>query len=375
MRLLDRYIARLYVINVLTLLLILAAFVVTVDVFVNLSRFTNAAADAFSDTQGERATGVRLVIGTVLGVSNIWGPRLLQLFNYLNGVVLVAAMGFTCAQLVRHREFVAMLAGGMSLHRVARPFAIVGLAFVLFQAINQEVLVPSMAHLLTRDAGDVGRRDVAAFAVRLVPDDEGRLFYADAFINETRTLENLRVFERDPSGAVTRIIEAREARWDNEGWTLEGGLARVPPSENATAGRPTPVERLESTLDPMGLKVRYLQDFARSLGWRQVSRILEYAGLDQASANDLERMRWGRLASLASNLVTLLAALPFFLVRVPQPMIKSALKAAPVAIGGLVAAAAAPEIALPGLPVWLGAFVPCLLLLPIGVALFSGLRS
>jgi hypothetical protein len=86
-------------------------------------------------------------------------------------------------------------------------------------------------------------------------------------------------------------------------------------------------------------------------------------------------MRWGRLASLASNFVTLLAALPFFLVRVPQPMIASALKAAPVAIGGLVAAAAAPEIALPGLPVWLGAFVPCLLLLPIAVALFSGLRT
>ncbi len=374
MKLIDRYIARLYLINVLTLLLILGGFIVTVDVFVNLSRFTNAAAEAFGG-EGEEATGLRLVFGTVLGVANIWGPRLLQLFNYLIGVVLVAGMGFTCTQLVRHRELVAMLAGGVSLHRIARPFAVVALMFIALQAVNQEVLVPSVAHLLTRDAGDVGRRDVAAFPVRLVPDDEGRLFHAEAFVNETQTLRGLHVFQRSDAGAVTRVIEADAATWDGRGWALEGGIARTPWASGAGGSAPTPIDRLDSTLDPAGLKIRHLQGYARSLGFLQISRILEYTGLDERSRRDLERMRWGRLAGLAGNLVTLLAALPFFLVRLPQPMISASLKAAPVAAGGLVAAAAAPELALPGLPIWLGAFVPCLLLLPIAVALFSGLRT
>lgn len=375
MTLADRYIARLYLINVVTLLVILAGFVVTVDVFVNLSRFTRSAADVFGSSDGKSATGLRLIIGTILGIANIWGPRLLQLFNYLNGVVLVAAMGFTCSQLVRHREFVAMLAGGLSLHRIARPFVGVALGFVLLQGVNQEMVVPAMAHLLTRDAGDVGRRDVEAFTVRLVPDDQGRLFYADRFVNRTRTLENLHVFERDPSGEVRRVIGAPSARWDGRGWVLTRGIARTPPSEAAAGDAPRPVDRIDSSLDPMGLKVRYLQGFGRSLGWTQISSILRHGGLDERSKQDLDRTRWGRIATLASNFVTLLAALPFFLLRLPQPMLAPALKAAPVAIGGLIAAAAAPEIALPGLPVWLGAFVPCLLLLPIALALFSGLRT
>lgn len=373
MKLIDRYIARLYLINVLTLLVILAGFVVTVDVFVNLSRFAESASEAFG-VHGEKATGLRLVIGTILGIANIWGPRLLQLFNYLNGVVLVTAMGFTCAQLVRHREFVAMLAGGVSLHRVARPFVVVALAFVALQAVNQELVVPSMAHLLTRDAGDVGTRGISSFPVRLVPDDQGRLFYADHFLNDTRTLQHLTVFERSPDGVVQHVISADKAVWDGRGWVLTNGVERTPASA-APGANPRPVQRIDSTLDPMGLKVRYLQGFARSLGWMQISDILQHGGLDERSQHDLERTRWGRLASLASNLVTLLAALPFFLVKLPQPMVSASLKAAPVAIGGLIAAAAAPEIALPGLPIWLGAFVPCLLLLPIAIALFSGLRT
>ena len=374
MTLIDRYIARLYLINVFTLLVILAGFVVTVDVFVNLSRFAESASEAFG-AEGTKATGVRLIIGTILGVANIWGPRLLQLFNYLNGVVLVAAMGFTCAQLARHREFVAMLAGGLSLHRVARPFIAVALVFVGLQAVNQELVVPTMAHLLTRDAGDVGSRGVEAFRVRLVPDDQGRLFYADRFVNDTKTLEGLTVFERDPAGIVQDVVSAERAVWDGRGWVLTGGILRTPASATSAGGGAQAVDRLDSTLDPLGLKVRYLQGFARSLGWVQISELLKHGGLDERSQKDLERTRWGRLASLASNFVTLLAALPFFLVKAPRPMVLASLKAAPVAIGGLVAAAAASEVALPGLPVWLGAFVPCLLLLPIAVALFSGLRT
>lgn len=370
MKLLDRYVARLYLTNVLTLLVILAGFIVTVDVFVNLSRFTRSAAEAFGSPEGEPAQGLRLVVGTILGVSNIWGPRLLQLFNYLNGVVLVAAMGFTCAQLVRHRELVAMLAGGRSLHRLARPFAIVALGFAGLQALNQELIIPAMAHLLTRDAGDVGRRDVSAFAVRLVPDEQGRLFYADSYDNASRTMSSISIFERDDTGRVTGVVTADRGTWDGSGWTLTNAVSRP-----TAGGAPTPIDRIDTTLDPLGLKVRYLQGFGRNLSWSQISDVLEHTDADDQTSRSLNRARWGRLAAICSNFVTLLAALPFFLLRSPQPMLGAALRAAPVAVGGLVAAAAAPEIALPGLPAALGAFVPCLLLLPVAVALFSGLKT
>jgi lipopolysaccharide export LptBFGC system permease protein LptF len=367
----NRYIARLFLINVLTLLVILASFVVTVDIFINFSRFTRRAAEVFATDEGGSATGLRLAVGVVFGVWDIWGPRLLQLFNYILGVVLVTAMGFTAAQLVRRREFVALLASGVGLHRVATPFVLVALGAMVAQAVNQEVLVPRVAHLLVRDAGDSGKRSLAAFPIPLLQDDERRLFYARAYDDETRSLETLLVFERDETGAVERVIAADAASWDGGRWTLENGRAAIPQS----TAPPVPVAELDTSLDPLSLKVGRLERFSQSLGWTQISRIIEHGGLDERAERSLDLARWGRIAALTSNLAAFLAAMPFFLRRLPQPMLVPCLQAAPIAIGGLVAAAAAPALSLPGLPVWLTAFLPTLLLAPIALALFSSLKT
>ena len=176
MKIYERSVARLFGMNALLLLGVLFAFIVTVDVIINLDRFADSAAKAFPAPDGQKAQGIRLVIGTIIGVWDIWGPRLLQLFGAVNGVVLVAAMGFTCTQLVRHRELVALLSSGVALHTLARPLLLITALFIGAQALTQELLVPAVAPLLTRDAGDSGKRDVRAFAVRLAPDDRGRLF-------------------------------------------------------------------------------------------------------------------------------------------------------------------------------------------------------
>lgn len=373
MRTLTAYIARLYLINVLTLFVLLFGFVVTVDVFVNLQRFTDAAVE-LAQREGERQGDIpplETALRTTIGIIHLWAPRLLQLYNALVGVVLVTAMGFTCAQLVRHREFVAMLASGISLPRAAAPFLLVGSLFVGVQAVNQEVFVPAVAPLLTRDIGDSGRRGVESFELRLPADADGRLFYAPRFDAETRTIEHLRVWERSDAGAVTRTITADRAEWDGSRWALTGGIARpIDPT-----GPPTPIDTLDSSLDPTGLMVRHLEGFGQNLSWGQISRILEFGGLDEFREDALDRVRWGRAASLASNLLTLAAALPFFLVRLPGSLLLASLRAAPIAAAGLVAAAAAPVLELPGLPPAVGAFVPAGLLLPLAIALISTMKT
>jgi lipopolysaccharide export system permease protein len=365
----NRYIARLYLINIVTLLVLLFCFVMTVDVFTNLSRFSNAAVDRIEEAGGANGDSLHRTLLTVLLVFDLWGPRLLQLFNYVIGLVLVGAMGFTCAQLVRHREFVALLASGVSLQRLARPFLVVALFFAAIQVVNQEVFVPAVAHLLTRDAGDSGRRSVANFRVRLAPDDQGRFFSARRFIDESQTMQQLRIWERE-DGVIRREVIAEQATWDGGAWVLEGGV--LIDHERSTRGV---IERVETSLDPTRLKVRYLEGFGQSLGWRQISQILAHGGVDEAARERLQRLRWGRVAGVFSNVITMLATLPFFLTRLPRPMLSASLKAAPIAVAGLVAAAAAPTLAVPGLPVALAAFVPTLLLLPLAIALFSGIRS
>jgi len=397
-RTLNLYIARLYLTNIAVMVVVLFSFVVAVDVAMNMGRFWNAARDRMEEREARSGTaqadaageaeggggdrrrareggGLRRVVATVWVIWDLWWPRLMQLFNHLIGVVLIAAMGFTCAQLSRHREFVAMMASGLSLFRVARPMITVAAMITLLALMNQEVLVPRLAHRLVRDTGDAGKQGPDAFRVRLAPDDAGRLLLAQKFDDQAGVLERLTVWERDASGRVSRVITADRGVWDGRAWALENGVARgrVEPTTGRVANEP--VARLETTLDPMRLKVRYLQGFGQALSWRQVSDILRHGGLDAAASRRLDLVRWGHLAAMASTMVTLLAAMPFFLVRVPGPMLWPALKAAPIALAGLVAAALSSTVILPGLPVWLGTFVPTVVLLPLAIALFSGVKT
>jgi hypothetical protein len=180
---------------------------------------------------------------------------------------------------------------------------------------------------------------------------------------------------------VQRVITADLAHWDGRGWVLTQGRAQTPiigatpTPESPLAGQSVAIERLDTSLDPLRLQVRSLQGFGQNLSWRQISAMLAGGGLDPHARQRLERIRWSHLSTLACNLVTLFAALPFFLLRAPQPLLIPALKAAPIAMSGLVAAAIGSTVSLPGLPVWLSAFIPCLVLLPIAVALYTGVRS
>ena len=371
MKMMDRYIARLYAINVLTLLVLLGGFVVTIDVFVNLTRFSNAASENVA-AEVDQPEGLALLVRTAVVIADFWGPKLLQLFNYLIGIVMVAAMGFTCAQLVRQREFVALIASGVPLQRVAMPFVFVALMLTGLQAVNQELVVPKVAALLARDVEDAGSRDIAGFAVQLVPDEQGRIFTAERFDPEEGRLEGVGIYERSDVGVVTRTIRAESAVWDGSGWVLEGG--RV--TDFATdAQQNAPIRRVDTALDPTRLKIRHLRGFGESLGWGDISALLKDGGMDEASMQRLDRVRWGRWASMLSNLIVLFAALPFFLRKLPGPMILAGLKAAPVGLLGLVAAGLAPSIPIGGLPVWVGVFIPALVLLPLSVALISSVRT
>lgn len=397
---LNRYIARLYLTNIVILMVVLFGFIVTVDVFINLGRFYRAASDTASANQADAGT-LHQILLTVVGVVRLWTPRLLQLFAYLNGVILVVAAGFTCAQLMRHRELVAVLASGVSLHRVARPFLAVAVFMTVLQALDQEFLVPRVSPLLARDAGDSFKDDVDPFRIRLTPDAEGRLFYAQRFEGDSDTLVNAVIWERPKAGGgrVARVITADAAAWDGKGWSLTGGKAWTPaafatrggdgpgeaPGEPADASVPgagtgtdngsTPMERIDSTLDPTTIKVRALSAFGETLSIRQLSQVARSGALPTPALERIDRLRWGRAAGWLGNVVTLFAVLPLFLLRTPGSMVGASLKAAPLLAAGLAASAAGAGLALPGLPIWLGAFVPCLLLVPVAIALFTGMRT
>lgn len=378
MLIIDRYIARQYLINVAALFLIFGSLFASVDTILNLGRFIDAGALL----AGQRGT-FRHVVTTLVWMVNYWGPKLLQLFNFLAGMALVTAMGFTCAQLSRRRELVAAVAGGMSLHRLARPFVLVALAVTALQAVNHEVFVPAVAPLLTRSPSDALRREVKPFQAPLIADGSGRLWYASEYDPKSKVLKDARVWERDDTGRVTRRVSANQARWDGEAWVFEGARVEGAPGSSANPGAaaapgandPVPGVRVPTDLDPVSLVARTFADYGQNLSWRQIGRMFRGAPVDERTRDHFERVRWGRVSTMVSNLLALVVALPFFLLREPRSMIAQTMKAAPLVMGALIAAVIGPAFALPGVPVWLGVFAPTLVLLPAAIAAAVSVRT
>ncbi|MBX3321636.1 MAG: LptF/LptG family permease [Phycisphaeraceae bacterium] len=372
MSLLDRYIARQFFINVITLLLILFCFIVAIDASMNVTKFSKVA-DVLLESRGQGDAGSLTRLGTTLWIiADLWWPRLLQLYNFLIGMVMVGAMGFTCTQFVRHREFVAMLAAGQSLMRVARPVVIVALCFTVVQALNQELVIPRIAPLLSRDHKAAGAREVGTTSLPLTPDGSGRLFQARAFDVDRGELHDLFVLEYNAQGQPERAIRATHAVWDGQAWILESGTVEP----RRMQAPPQPIERLTTGLSPEQIRLMRYGAYRHAMSFQQAGKLLERKDmLDERAAGDLQRVRWGRVSVWISNLLTLSIALPFFLTREPRSMIQQSLKCAPISISALVGGVLGASAAIPGIPPVLGVFVPVMILLPASIAVMSTVRT
>lgn len=372
MSLLDRYIARQFLINIFALLVILFCFVVAVDASINVDRFSRIAAEMLRE-RGVDEPGLLRQAGATIGVIlDLWWPRLLQLFNFLLGLVLVGAMGFTCSQFVRHREFVAMLAAGQSLTRVGRPVLVVAASLTLVQALNQEFVIPRIAPLLARDTSQAGADNVGSTHLPLTPDGSGRMFEAREFNAETDVLAEVFILDREANGHPSRVIRATSATWDGGGWMLQNGWAE-PRSEH---GVRQAVERIETALDPTQIKLNRYKAYRNGLSFRQTGRMLERRDmLDPRAENELERIRWGRVSVWMCNLLTLSLAMPFFVTREPVNMVRQSLKCAPISLTALMGGVLGSSAAIPGVPPAVGVFIPVMILLPAAIAVGSSVRT
>ncbi|MFZ4574279.1 MAG: LptF/LptG family permease [Phycisphaerales bacterium] len=379
MRTLDRYISRQFIANIVLLHVVLFTFVIVVDFSLNFDEFVDIARKT-PTPGGQEPSALRTGLLAAALVVDLWWPRLFLLFNYLLGMMIVGGMGFTCAQMMKHREFVAMLASGVSLTRVARPLIIVAIGLTLFQGVNREVILPRLAELLTRTKDEAGQRSLAGVDRMLTADARGRLFYARKFDAHAGSIDGLWVWERDEKGLVTGRITAKSARWREGAWVLQEGRFESKLDRGATpVAAFTPVQSIETDLSPTLLKLRRYQGYRHNLSTAQVTELIDrYRGEPQPPAkriDELERIRWGRIATMAGNLLSLLICLPFFVRREPTSMIIQSLKCAPVALLSQVGGVLGAELSVPGLPPQLSVFLPVMILLPLAIASMTSIKS
>jgi lipopolysaccharide export system permease protein len=389
MWILDRHIASRYLANVVLLFALLFLFAVAIDVIVGLDEFSAAArADALRavgvDPADEASRGVdpptfRYWISLVHAVIDFQGPRIAQFYAYMLGLVSVGAAGFTLAQMVRSRELVAILATGTSLVRVGMVFIVVATGLNLLQLANQEVLLPRLAPLLVRGQGEILEGGLREFPVRLTRDGRGQLLWGKALDPHEERITGFLLIERDGQGAAIARTSASSATWDADriGWRLEGGersSSRIVGEDGGVVneGETRVIDFAATDLSPRALTIRQYGQYAQMLSLDQLRQMREEGGV----APDLiSRLTYLRLGSMLVNLLVLVAALPFFLLREPANLLRQSILCAAFTVPGALGSLVAMTAELPGLSPAVSVFLPAAILLPVALGRFGAMRT
>jgi lipopolysaccharide export system permease protein len=362
---LDRYIFLRFGANFALLFSLLFVFAVSIDLIFNLDRFVDAAAQLTGPDGGVlRFTGTLLTL-----VGNFQGPRLFQFYAYLHGLVAIGAMGFTLSQMHRYRELVAIMASGVSLHRVAMPFIVAVFALSMIQMVNQELMLPRVAPLLLRGTHNVGEQGIDQYEVLFTPDGNGNLLAAPSFDPQAKTLSWLTVLERDDRGRTVRRVTADRATWSesDQHWLLTNGQAVQPGGASEAGGQmiAKPIASYQTDLTPQALLVRRYNQFATMLSLDQISQMLKSPRI--AERDVLLRYYYSRFSSVLVNLLVLALSLPFFLLREPANLLRQSVLCAAISIPATMGAAIGMMLDLPGIPPAAGVFLPVIALLFLAV--------
>ena len=370
----DRHIAIRVLGNFILLFLLLYLFAVVIDVMLNLDAFSEAASRSLPEDAG----GFRRVLSATMLALGYQLPQLFQFYAWLWGILVIGATAFTIAQMSRHRELVALLASGWNLQRITIPILVVtgGLGFL--QILNQELVMPHMAPLLLRTHAQAGQAGVRSFPIPITVDSSRRLLQASDFDPITERLTQPNFIERTTNGLAVRRIRAESAQWDenSESWILQNGIATSlerPEGEVARAGRPENIEVVETDLSPRLLLMRRHGALAGMLSVAQIGALLD--GPETRESDALRRSLWSRFVIVGVNILILLIALPFFLDRYPVGLVQKSVICAGVVLPLYVTAAAFMLVPIPGLTPMVSAFIPLVILLPLGLARFAWMRT
>ena len=350
---LDRYILRSLMINYVIALAVMISLYVVLDMFVNMDEFT------------EQGYPLATVIKNIVGY---YGPNVFLYFAQLSGVISLFACMASLARLRKLNEMTAILASGVSLYRAAAPVILFGLATTALLVIDTELLIPAVAHQLSRDHDDSDGRK--AYEVLFLHDRGDALLSAAQFHPTNHDLRNLLVMTRNENGAVTSTIEADRAVWEAPSltrahgrWRLERGRERVRTRCADSGLGPEECEEesyplyYESDLSPEAIQLRQSEGWIRFLSLRQLRELQDDASADRAS---IIHTRHGRIATPIVSLIMLLLGLPCFLDRSPANVLNDTGKCMLICglcyVVSFVAQSVRPESA-SALPAWIPIFI------------------
>lgn len=396
MQTLDRYLVRQFLVNFVILLFVLTSLFVLIDVVVNLDEYLDAGwrvalREAGVDEleieqrletpeEADQVSTLAFVRATMWVVWDWHAPTSLLLYVYQSGLVIVAAMGFTFAELIRKRELVAILTSGVSIYRTAAPVMVAGGLLNFLALPVQEFLIPREAENLVRSHQHLGESGMRHFEVRFAPDGEGSLFSAAQFDPEHGMLKQVLIVVRDEEGIAREVIVAEQAWWSEkqQRWELVQGHRQRPnvsgaaPAAPGLPGAPETVEFVESRLTPQVLIARRAELYPTFLSIGELLQLRENEAIDVLRVN---RIIWQRFSFVFVNVIMMLMGAPFFLSREPGNQLIQAVRAALVCGGCWVSSIVVIQLGTGRLDAFVSAWLPVVINLPLGLWLMQRIKT
>lgn len=245
MKMLDRYVIRTFLWSALMLMVATLALRIVADLFVNMDEFMEDKSP---------------FIDVVKHVATYYGYQSLMYFSELGGVVIVMAAGFTMARMNHTNELTAMLASGVSLHRVIMPMVVVSMILGGLIYVDREVFIPANAQYLLRNRDDA--MDIKKFPVFLTQDSAGSIWWSPIYDPATRTMNAPIIAVRrggHPLATVASSGRAIQGKFNTReggrirGWDVDSAsLSRTSQSGGLWKNTPT-VEKVYTHIGPAQL--------------------------------------------------------------------------------------------------------------------------
>lgn len=213
--------------------------------------------------------------------------------------------------LSRHGEITALRCGGVTLRRLALPFTACGLAIALLTGFIQEVAAPR-GFAFAREVKEVRIKGRPPRVLRRTQNlwlrSGSRLIHV-ARVGETPAqLLGVSIVEL-AQHRIARRIDAREAIWNGESWTLVDGVMRTFQPDGTFDTAPAASVAYPLAESPEAFEIARLEPEETS--WVDLRRRIQRYRAQGIDTRELEVGLWAKTSLPFTNLVMPLLAFPF----------------------------------------------------------------
>jgi lipopolysaccharide export LptBFGC system permease protein LptF len=230
---LDRYILRTFLSSLLLVFLVLLALRVLGDLSANMDEF----AEQLEPASGQAVSFAQLLNNIYVHYSN----HIFVYLSELGGIIIVTAAAFSIARMNYTNELTAMLASGVSLHRVVWPILICAILLNVVIVLDQEFVIPAVREKLIIDPDDPNKTD--RYEVPMLTDGNGTVWNSILYEPREKTLYRPTVTMRDKQLRYVAHFTAATASpgemENRKGWLAEHAILNRRAAQSDQAWRHT----------------------------------------------------------------------------------------------------------------------------------------